>query len=286
MLPEPLSPSLSSPRRPAGLAPSRTLRAKLLREVHALGLPTGPTGPERVDPVTEADLASLPETAQRYLRFMAVLGRPRTWSVRARSGGLFRLGPKQAWMPCEVWQYDTCLDVARIFLMRLRLRGVLPMLVRDTYVRGEGRMRGRVLDAVSVVDQSDEKIAIGELVTFVNDAVMWAPSMLLTDAVRWTAVDDRSFDVALTDRGRTVSARVFVKSDGELVDFSTTDRFGPDPAQPGEMVRARWSTPVNGFRTFGGRPVAASGAAIWHFASGDLKYADFTVEDLDFDVSP
>jgi hypothetical protein len=38
----------------------------------------------------DADLAPLPEPAQRYLRFMNVAGRPRDWSFRLTFAGCFR----------------------------------------------------------------------------------------------------------------------------------------------------------------------------------------------------
>jgi hypothetical protein len=86
--------------------------------------------------------------------------------------------------------------------------------------------------------------------------------------------------------GKSVTARAFVDEDGALVDFSTTDRFGEDPAHPGEMVRARWSTPVRGFERFEGVTVPIGGKAVWHFPSGDFTYADFELSpgDLELDV--
>jgi hypothetical protein len=271
----------------ASIAPSRSMRAKFVAEVAEARLPSGPGSRE---PVTEAEIAALPEPAQRYMRFMGVPGRPRIWSFRARWSGAFRRTPSEAWMPCEAWQYNTRLEIARIFHMRLRLHSVLPILVRDTYVRGEGRMRGRLFDAVSVVDETDEKIATGELVTYLNDAILFAPSMLLGSETTWTPVDRTSFDVALTDHGRTVKGRVFVDERGAVTDFSTMDRYGEDPAHPGEMVRARWSTPIRAWSTAQGRPLITHGEAVWHFQSGDLPYAcfDFAGADgeLEVDVPP
>ena len=60
--------------------------------------------PADVSVVTESDLAPLPQAAQRYLRFMEVVGRPRDWSVRAHLEGRFRRRADRDWMPCEAWQ--------------------------------------------------------------------------------------------------------------------------------------------------------------------------------------
>jgi hypothetical protein len=102
-------------------------------------LPPGPGDPR---PVTDDDVASLPQPAQRYLRFMGVVGRPRDWSFRARLVGGMRSAPGKPWMHSVAWQYNTSLAIARIFDMRIDFGGVLPMFGSDTYVAGRGRMFG------------------------------------------------------------------------------------------------------------------------------------------------
>jgi hypothetical protein len=239
------------------------------RGVAAADLPPGTT--DNV-PVTEGDLAGLPAPAQRYLSFMGVVGRPRDWSFRARLTGRFRLRRGLPWMHLESWQYNSALAVARLFYMRIRFAGVVPLFGWDTYVEGRGRMHGRLLGLVTVVDGRGEEFDIGELVTYLNDAVLIAPSMLLTPATSWSEVDDRSFDVSLTDSGRTVTGRVFLDERGAPCDFSTTDRFA---SLPEGLVRARWTTPVGGWRVVNGRPLPQRGSAIWHFPEGPFTYGEF-----------
>jgi len=249
---------------------------KFNRELAGLGLPPGP-GPD-VDPgpITAGDLEPLPETARRYLRFMGVLGRPRDWSFRLGFSGLFRRSRDEAWAKCEAWQYNSRLAVARIFHIRIRLGGLVPVLARDTYIEGHGRMLIRLLDLVTVGDGTGEEFDIGELVTYLNDGIMVAPAMLLGPEVRWSPVDESSFDVAFTDRGRTVTARVFVDEHGAPTDFSTTDRFAADPKNPKKLLRARWTTPVEGWQDLGGRRLWSRGQAVWHLPEGEFAYAAFT----------
>lgn len=267
---------------PAGLTPSRRMRARFLRE---LGRDAPP--PRDLGVVCKADLDGLPAAARRFLTYSGVLGRPRTRSVRAHATGAFRRAPGARWMPCEAWQYDACLGVRRVFHMRLRYLGFLPLLVRDTYEEGRGHMLGRLLDLVPVVDEDDDRVTTGELVTYLNDALLLAPSMLLSPEVEWVEVDDASFDVSLTDRGRTVTGRAFVDPDGRLVDFSTEDRW-VSLSKAGEAprwTRARWSTPTRGVRTVHGRTVVAGGQAVWHLPEGDFAYADLTFDRVEYDAA-
>ena len=249
-----------------------TMRNRFLREVAATGLPAG-TGTE--DPVTEAQLAALPEPVQRYLWFMGVVGRPRDWSFRLGFSGRFRRKPGEAWMKCEAWQYNSRLAVARIFHIRARFGGLFPVVARDTYVQGRGRMLIKLLDLYTIEDGVGEEFDIGEMVTYLDDAVLIAPSMLLVPEVAWAPVDTTSFDVALTGHGRTVTARVLIDERGAPKDFSTTDRFCYDPDDPKHLARARWSTPVFGWEVVNGRPEPTGAQAVWHLPSGPFVYANF-----------
>jgi hypothetical protein len=249
------------------------MRAKFMREVAAAGLPPGPGADS---PVTEADLEGLPDSVRRYLGFMGVVGKPAVWSFRLAFTGRFRRSRNDPWMACEAWQYNSRLGVARVFHLRIRLRGLVPVLARDTYIEGRGRMLIRLFDLVSIGDGTGLEFDVGELVTYLNDGIMIAPSMLLVPEVRWSPVDARSFDVALTDRGRTVTARVFVDDGGAPTDFSTTDRFAADPKDASKLVRTRWTTPVEGWREVDGRRLWTRGQAVWHMPDGELAYADFT----------
>ena len=262
-----------------------TLRTHFLREVKSLGLPEK-SGPS--DPVTDAELTLLPEVVQRYMRFMGVLEHPRDWSFRLGWVGRFRRNIKQPWLKCEAWQYNSSLAVARIMHLRIRFGGFIPVVGRDTYLEGRGRMHIKLLGRLTVVDGIGEEYDIGELVTYLNDAVLIAPSMLLVPEVSWSEVDSNSFDVALTDRGHTVSARVIIDARGAPQDFSTTDRFLEDPEHPGRLIRGNWTTPVAEWTDVDGRPVPAAATAVWRLPEGDFPYAEFRL-DADgaaFNVAP
>lgn len=232
-------------------------------------------------PITDADLSGLPATAQRYLRFMSVVGRPADHAFRAHLEGRFRLRPAQRWMRCTAWQSNSTAPIARIFHLRLALAGVLPMYARDTYLGGHGRMRGTMF-GLPVADGHGPEFDMGELVTFLDDAVVFAPSMLLRLPVTWTEVDDDSFDLALTDHGISVSARVSLTGQGAPCDFTTEDRFA---ALPGGLLRTRWSTPLEGW-VDGPRPRPTRGSAVWHLPGGPFSYAEFDFSTASIDYSP
>lgn len=175
---------------------STRLYRQFLGDVAAASLPDGPGDDS---PVTEEEIADLDEPVQRYLRFMGVVGRPRVWSFEGRFAGRFRQRVDGPWMDAVAFQYNTRLDVARIFTMRLRAAKVVPMIGHDTYVRGSGRMLGKVFGLFTVADGSGKEFDIGELTTYLNDAILLAPSMVLGPDTSWTGTGENSFEVRLTD---------------------------------------------------------------------------------------
>jgi hypothetical protein len=175
-------------------------------------------------------------------------------------------------MPAEVWQYNSALEVARIFHMRIDFAGVVPMVGRDSYLRGEGIMHGKLLGLVTVARSEGPETDLSELDTYLNDAVLMAPSMLLRPNTSFAPVGNRSFDVTLVDAGQTVTARVFLDDDGRPANFSTTDRFAD---LPGGLVRAEWTTPIDGWVPDGDRFIFTRGSAVWELPDGPLPYLDF-----------
>ena len=257
------------------------LYRRLAADVAALGLPASPPAP----PVTEADLAALPAAAVRYLNFMGVAGLPPDSSFLAHATGRFRLRPQLPWMRCEAWQYNSSPTVARLFHMRITAARVLPMTGRDAYVHGRGRMHGKLAGVVTVAAAAGPEADVSELVTYLNDAVFFAPSMLLALPVSWAPAAGTSFDLTLEDCGHRVTARVFTDDRGAPVDFSTDDRWCD---LPGGLVRTRWSTPVAGWVEVNGRRLPSRGSAIWHLPEGPFTYAEFRFSpgDVRYNVVP
>jgi hypothetical protein len=255
---------------------------RLSEDVCAAGVGAGDA---KAPAVTEQDLVGLPGTVQRYLRAMGVVGRPRQWSFQAHVTGRFRLRGEGSWMPAEVWQYNSAIEVARIFHMRLDFARVVPMVGRDTYLGGKGIMHGKLLDLVTVAHSKGQETDLSELSTYLNDAVLMAPSMLLRPNTSFAPVDDSSFDVTLVDAGMTVTARVFLNDEGRPVNFSTSDRYAD---LKGGLVRAQWSTPIEGWQQEGGRFLFTRGHAVWNLPQGPLDYLDFSLSpgDVRYNVAP
>lgn len=256
---------------------------RFVEEVSAAALPDGPVS---AAPVTESDLESLPDAARRFMRFMGVVGRPRDWSFRMHCHARFKPALDAEWVPAECWQYNSAVEVARIYHMKLRYYGI-PVIGRDVYVRGRGHLVIRPLDLVTVEHDAGPEFDRAELVTWLNDATLLAPSMLLDVRTTWAPMGDDAFSLTFSDAGHAVTACVRVDARGALLDFETDARTMRG-GRRGRARRARWSTPVPGWQEVGGRRLPTGGRAVWHLPTGDFAYAELSIApgDVEFNVAP
>lgn len=188
--------------------------------------------------------------------------------VRVRFHGSFAKAGL-GWMPATAWQCNTTEPIDRRFVMRIRIGRLIPMVAVDTYRLGRGRMTGRLF-GIEVAEGSGPEFDASELVTWLNDAVLFAPAQLFDGGASFIELDPMRFEVSVTDRGTTVAGIVEVDAEGAPSLFSTRDRFADLPTG---RVRAEWRTPVTAWgRTPSGRAVPTAASAVWMLDSGPLTY--------------
>ncbi|GGP75592.1 DUF6544 family protein [Saccharothrix coeruleofusca] len=240
-------------------------------------------GATRIDHVTAAEIARLPEPAQRYLRFTRVPGQPVDRSFQATTHGFFRLRPDRRWTACTSEQHNSAADLTRDYRMRLRLAHLVPVRAEDGYADGHGRVHATALGLFTVADGHGPEYDLGELVTFLADAVLLAPSMLLRLPVEWTAVDEHAFELTLADRGNSVTARVTVDDRGAPREFTTEDRWADLPEG---LVKTRWSVQVDGWCLVVGRMRPRRATAAWRLPDGPFAYAQFDYTGAEITYNP
>jgi hypothetical protein len=233
-------------------------------------------------PLGEADLSHLPAPVQRYLRRAGAVGRPRPQNMRIEFAARMWSKPGAAPMAATSVQYNFLGDPTRLFHMRARMFG-LPVQVFHAYAGEQATMRVRVASLVDMVDLSGDELSTGETVTLLNDMCFFAPGALVDPRLLWTPLDERSAAVTFVNGRRRVAATLHFNERDELVDFTSDDRAALLP--DGTLRRHRWSTPVDGYREFGGRWVGTHGLAVYAYPEGDFTYGDFTVRSVAWDVA-
>lgn len=257
----------------AALRPESDLRAEFERRLTELR--SRPEG----TPLTEADIAHLPASVQRYIRRAGALGQPPVTMVHTVFEATLYSSPESAGMSGPAHQIDVLDPPRRLFFMTTRMNG-LPVAILHDYTPEYAGMRARAARLFNVVDRWGLDFARIESVTFLNDLCIFAPSALAGPAFAWTPIDDRSAQVRYAIGPHSISATLFFDEEGDLVNFASDDRA--DISGGGEPERMRWTTPLSDFREIDGRRVPGRGEAIWHRDDGPFTYGEFAIRDVTF----
>jgi uncharacterized protein DUF6544 len=249
-----------------------SFHAQYLRDVQA-----GLSRSRDMPPITEQDMASLPEPVRRYLRVTHAAGQPRVQNYRIRFTGRIRSAADARWMPFEAEQQSFADEPTRLFLMRARMFGV-PVQAFHRLIGGHATMRVVVAGAVPMVDARGDEMDRAETVTLFNDMCLLAPGTLVGPEITWEPVDASQVRARFSHRGHTIGATLFFDTDGRLVNFESDDRSRSLP--DGTLTNARFSTPVRDYRDFGPLHLAGYGEARWRLPAGEFTYGEFTMIDV------
>lgn len=226
-------------------------------------------------PLRAEELAPLPAPVRRWLLASGAVGRPRARTVHLRQRGELRTAPDQGFMPAEAEQVFTADEPGFVWRVKVRMRRVLPVAGRDSYLDGRGRMLIRPLAAIPLVDASDEKIDQAALLRFLGEMI-WFPSAALASYVSWEPIDDRSARATISWGGASVSAAFSFDERGRFRELNARRWMGAGP----QATLERWLVPATEWREMDGVVVPVKGEVIWKLAAGDFSYYRWEVTAL------
>lgn len=114
-----------------------TFRAAGRAEVRAL-LDGSPSGPAPV--LRHEEIAALPAPVRRWLLASGAVGRPRARTVHLWQRGQLRTSPTASYMPAQAEQYFSVDDPGFVWMVDVTMAHVVPIVGRDTFRQGRGRM--------------------------------------------------------------------------------------------------------------------------------------------------
>jgi hypothetical protein len=231
--------------------------------------------------ITPDMLEDLPEPVQRYLAYTGIVGRPPIRNVRLRYAGRFRTAADRGWMPMTAEQTYTISPPGFDWRARFKVAGLPLMRARDTYADGEGHMFARLAWIVPIFDVRGEKLTQGTMLRYLQEAC-WFPTAYLEPYVQWQAVDESSADVTFTDRGESVTARMFFSPGGRLTNF-VAQRYRE---VKGAFSLDTWSAPIDDYGSFAGLNLPAGGRGVWNLPTGDLPYIELKIAMIEYNLRP
>lgn len=229
--------------------------------------------PARV--VTDADLAALPAPVSRWLRASGVVGRPIPHAVRLHQRGVMRTAPDATGMTVSAVQHFTVDQPGFVWAADVRLFRVIPIVGRDRFMSGTGRMLIRLGGVVTVADGTGPNFDQGTALRYLGE-IVWFPAAALASSLTWQPIDANRAEAHLAVGGQRVTAVFEFDAQGRFVRLSA-DRY------LGGRTLERWEIPATEWRVIRGIQMPVKGGAVWKLAAGDFNYYDWEVTDVEPD---
>lgn len=227
--------------------------------------------------ISAADLQSLPEVVQRYLRYVGVLDRNRLSHIKLEFSGEMR-GKGKKWFSFRSQQYNFFTQPTRLFFMRGRMFG-LSIPGYHAYKNGTASMIIKLFALIPVADYRGPEMDTAETVTVFNDMCLMAPATLIDPRITWLESDESSARAAFSLGPIRITAQMLFNAQGQLVNFISDDRYDVSGGTP---VRLRWSTPVRDYRNINGVNVPTYGETVWHYPDGEFCYGRFHLDKIEY----
>jgi Family of unknown function (DUF6920) len=239
----------------------RVVTTRALRRLG--GRPSGPTPCFSPDAVHD-----LPEPVSRYFAFALPAGQPLPSRAEVeQEGELLMAGGK--WKPFRAVNHITVRPPGFVWDATVSMAPLVPVRVRDSYLHGEGAMRGAVAALIPVVTEGGTpEMAAASLQRYLAEGA-WMPSALLPGAgVTWAPIDDSSARATLEDHGITVYVDFRFAPTGEIVGTSTERYRSVDGAQ----VLTPWVGQFGDYGRLDGLMVPRTGQVGWAPSGKTLPY--------------
>ena len=231
-------------------------------------------GPKGAQPILRAEETSaLPSPVRRWLEASGAVGRPRARTVRLLQRGGLRTAPDQRYMPAVATQYFTVDDPGFVWAVDVTMMRAIPVVGRDSWVDGSGRMFIKAGGLVTVADGTGPAFDQGTALRFLGE-IIWFPSAAVAPYITWEPIDGRRARATLAFKGVSVSAEFEFDERGRFTGL-TAKRY-----YDGQSLET-WVIPVTDWKSIRGIEMPVRGGAVWKLASGDFDYYQWEILDVE-----
>jgi hypothetical protein len=161
---------------------------------------------------------------------------------------------------------------ARFAFIDSSLYGI-PFQGLDSFIHGEGGMKGVVAKNITLFNQRGEEMNKAALVTWLAE-IIFMPSQLLSGDVDIKEIDKNTVGVSITYDNIRASGIYKFLDNGELVEFTTDNRALI--YNDGRLEHRKWSALYEEYKNNGNLLLPNRLKSKWHFDNEDIIYFDGT----------
>ena len=242
----------------------------LLKKLQAGGVPSS-------DHVNLAETDGLPGPVRNYFHRALKDGLPIiNYAYLSQLGG-FRAKPEQKeWSRMEAVQYFSTRPRGFLWNSKISILPGLSIKVLDSYINGQGRMKGKFLSLITLMDvHDDSQLSEGALQRYLAESVWFPTALLPSQGVKWTAINNNKAKATITDSGITVSLEFEFNDQSEIVGVYAPARYRE---VAGTYEPTPWQGYFSDYMDVGGYLIPKHGEVEWHLKDQTYPYwkADLT----------
>jgi len=231
--------------------------------------------------VTVDDIEHLPDIVQKYLNYTGVVDKPLPLNFKAIGIGGIRSSADQSFMKFKSEQYNSFDTPVRAFYIKARKMGI-PASALHLYQEETAFMKVKLAGLIKLVDARGPEMNQGETVTFFNDICCIAPAQLTDKNIQWEPVDELTVKASYTNGELSISAVLYFKENGELINFKSYDRF--ETADGKEYHNYPWETPVLEYKNIRGYRLPSKAKLIYKHPDRDFCYGEYELLDVQYNI--
>ncbi len=230
-------------------------------------------------PIGEADLAALPAPVAAHLRASGVVGKRRTSVARIRHGGRFLPSSDVGWRPIAGEYVLTTGSPAFLWYGRIHMMPLVPIVARDGFALGRGRMLVKAFGAIPMADVGGPAMDQAGFDRLLAELTLVPTALLPGPHLRWESIDDRSARALL--RVGDLRASMVFRRDPATGETSIEMLRGHE--EGGRIVPRTFRTRASGELLAGGFALPRRIEGTWALPEGELRYVDFVLEGARFE---
>ncbi|MFD2145426.1 DUF6544 family protein [Mucilaginibacter antarcticus] len=217
-----------------------------------------------------AQLSGMPEPVQRYFKYALKQGQSYISYARIKHDGQFKTGADKDWVNIQGEQYATTQKPGFIW------KGTTTMFTaRDIYILDKGRLVVELFGLIKIAGGKGKAYDQGELLRWLGESVLYPTNLLPGRNLQWSAIDAHTARLTFSYNDLTLSYRVTFNDAGEIVEMETKRYMDSSHLET-------WIIKMANYREMNDVMVPTSFEVIWRLKEGDLCYAKFNVNEIEY----
>ena len=223
-------------------------------------------------------LCGIPPVVARYFRCVFKKGQPHIQRARISQSGIFRAG---GWKPFTAHQTVTTQPPGFVWEAGIRMAPLIKVRVRDSYLEGNGSIRGKLFGIVPIVNVSGgQELSSGALQRYLAEAVWFPTALLPSDRMQWSEIDAGKALAKLTDAGNEVSLEFSFNDAGEVTRIFTPGRY---QYVKGKYEITPWLIHLRNYQEFSGIRIPVEAEVEWVHPEGSFCYYKGRIVGIEYD---